>query len=83
MHRVACNDNSAIIGILMDAGADIYAKDNIGSTPLHTASFYGREASIQALLEGSSTGQSLILKDKVRCSLCGKILMLKSSIPPF
>ena len=76
MHRVACNDNYAIIGILIDAGADIDAQDDIGSTPLHTASVYGREASIQALLEGNSKGPSLILKDKVRCFLCGKILML-------
>ncbi|WP_339905878.1 ankyrin repeat domain-containing protein, partial [uncultured Cyclobacterium sp.] len=37
--------------LLIKSGADINAKSSDGSTPLHTAAFYGRVEIVRALLE--------------------------------
>ena len=42
---------SNIAGLLLEQGADVHARDNDDSTPLHKAAEYGRVEVVQVLLE--------------------------------
>ena len=61
LHRAACcdrrGDNGDVIRVLLEAGADIEAKTNDGSTPLHGAAYERLRTSgtILALLQGGAS----------------------------
>lgn len=48
-------------GLLILSGADIYSKDEMGETPLHRATMFGRNKIIKILLE---KGANLESRDK-------------------
>ncbi|KDQ17158.1 hypothetical protein BOTBODRAFT_598930 [Botryobasidium botryosum FD-172 SS1] len=52
----------SIMQVLLDAGADLYAEDNYGDTPLSLACKHGRASSVRFLLE-QYTKQQLTLKE--------------------
>lgn len=50
--HIACTTlSTTIVDILLDAGADIFARDNWGMTPLAFAAWLGREEIVRLLLE--------------------------------
>ncbi|GMH36867.1 hypothetical protein BSKO_04740 [Bryopsis sp. KO-2023] len=60
MHSAAQGpDNAEIIFALLDAGAEIDAKDRDGNIPLHYASLSGRKSNIEALLSRGSDPTAL------------------------
>ena len=50
LHRAAAYGNTAIIKMLLDAGADLSLKDANGDTPISWGSWHLREANVLRLL---------------------------------
>ena len=53
MHVAAQYDHSDLIPILLNAGAEINVRDNDSRTPLHIASYFGKEEELRVLLDGN------------------------------
>jgi hypothetical protein len=56
LHFAAWNDDGGMIEMLLDAGADISAKDKNGLTPLHWAARQGNIKAIDVLLVSGADG---------------------------
>ena len=50
LHFASCCDNTDAMQLLIEAGADIDARSDIGLTPLHWAALCGNTAAIQLLI---------------------------------
>lgn len=64
-HAAASRNYSRVLGLLIQLGADIDARDNIGQTPLHVAVANGSLEAISVLL---SAGASTSLIDNAKCT---------------
>jgi peptidoglycan/LPS O-acetylase OafA/YrhL len=47
----ACSNDPAVVGAVIDAGADVNVRGGLGDTTLHEAVSYGRDRAVAALLE--------------------------------
>jgi peptidoglycan/LPS O-acetylase OafA/YrhL len=47
----ACSNDPAVVGAVIDAGADVNARGGLGDTTLHEAVIYGRDRSVAVLLD--------------------------------
>ncbi|NBW86939.1 MAG: hypothetical protein EBR23_08970, partial [Planctomycetia bacterium] len=47
----ACSNDAAVVGAVLDAGADVNARGGLGDTTLHEAVVYGRDEAVAALLD--------------------------------
>ena len=52
LHVAAFGGSAAVISALLEAGAKVNARDELGWTPVYISSYLGREAAVVALLEG-------------------------------
>ena len=51
LFSAAKTNNASIIKLLIDGGADIYARDNLGSTAMHMAIRWEAPRSVDALIQ--------------------------------
>ncbi len=51
LHYAVMKDNIALVGLLLQRGADVNSRTRSGTTPLHTAVLYGRLEVAQFLIE--------------------------------
>ena len=54
LHRVAASGTPAVVAALLNAGADLEARNNVGSTPLHRVAASGTPAVVAALLDAGA-----------------------------
>ena len=55
LHDAAANSSSpAMLEVLLKAGADVYAKDKCGNTPLHLAASFSAVAEVEVLLKAGA-----------------------------
>jgi hypothetical protein len=47
----ACSNHAAVVGAVLDAGADVNARGGLGDTTLHEAVVFGRDEAVAVLLE--------------------------------
>jgi peptidoglycan/LPS O-acetylase OafA/YrhL len=47
----ACSNDPAVVGAVIDAGADVNARGGLGDTMLHEAVAYGRDSAVAVLLD--------------------------------
>lgn len=67
LHYAAANDNSAVLSVLLAAGADVALLDNGRRTPLHVGALNGAPLSVGLLL---LSGADPVAADEVRgCSV--------------
>ena len=79
MHEAARSNTLANIQALLDAGADVMARNKYGSTPLHYAVKRGKSANIQPLLDAGADAKAKNEEGKTPWDLAQKNEKLKGT----
>lgn len=85
LHSAAYNEDASVIGVLVDAGADVQRRNSSGMTPLHFAVLARRATTISALVRRGADPKARVTlvarEDQMHdCTGCNAIHLLVDSL---
>lgn len=73
LHLAATNADPAVLKLLIEAGADVNARDDERATPLHMAAYAGRPAHARLLLEAGADVNATTVHGRTPSSVARKM----------